>query len=35
VAGKDVWVAYNPLLENTILPQVEDLTREMNRLLAY
>jgi 2-oxoisovalerate dehydrogenase E1 component len=35
VAGKDVWVAYNPMLENVILPQVEDLAREMRRLLAY
>ncbi|MDZ7639805.1 MAG: dehydrogenase E1 component subunit alpha/beta [Bryobacterales bacterium] len=35
VAAKDVWVAYNPILENTILPQVEDLTAEMRRLLGY
>ncbi|MCC6262300.1 MAG: dehydrogenase E1 component subunit alpha/beta [Bryobacterales bacterium] len=35
VAAKDVWVAYNPILENTILPQVSDLTAEMRRLLSY
>jgi 2-oxoisovalerate dehydrogenase E1 component len=35
VAAKDVWVAYNPILENTILPQVDDLTAEMRRLLGY
>ncbi|MCW5964968.1 MAG: dehydrogenase E1 component subunit alpha/beta [Bryobacterales bacterium] len=35
VAAKDVWVAYNPMLENTILPQTHDLTREMRRLLAF
>jgi len=35
VAAKDTWVAYNPLLEDAILPQVEDLVREGERLLAY
>ncbi|MCU0227682.1 MAG: dehydrogenase E1 component subunit alpha/beta [Bryobacterales bacterium] len=35
VAAKDVWVAYNPMLENSILPQVQDLTREMRRILSY
>ncbi len=35
VAAKDVWVAYNPILENEILPQVSDLTAEMRRLLTY
>jgi 2-oxoisovalerate dehydrogenase E1 component len=35
VAAKDTWVAYNPLLEDVILPQVEDLVREGERLLAY
>lgn len=35
VAAKDVWVAYNPMLENTILPQVHDLTRELRRLLSF
>ncbi|MEO7651986.1 MAG: alpha-ketoacid dehydrogenase subunit beta, partial [Bryobacteraceae bacterium] len=31
----DTWVGYHPQLENAILPQVEDLTREMERLLEY
>ncbi len=35
VAAKDTWVAYNPQLEDAILPQVEDLVREGERLLAY
>ncbi|WP_035957866.1 alpha-ketoacid dehydrogenase subunit alpha/beta [Bryobacter aggregatus] len=35
VAAKDTWVAYNPALEDVILPQVEDLVRECERLLAY
>lgn len=35
VAAKDTWVAYNPELENVILPQVDDLAREAERLLAY
>ncbi|RPI18972.1 MAG: dehydrogenase [Acidobacteriales bacterium] len=35
VAAKDTWVAYNPELEDVILPQVEDLVRESQRLLAY
>ena len=35
VAAKDTWVAYNPMLEDAILPQVEDLVREGERLLAY
>ncbi len=35
VAAKDTWVAYNPSLEDAILPQVEDLVRECERLLAY
>lgn len=35
VAAKDTWVAYNPSLEDAILPQVEDLVREGERLLAY
>jgi 2-oxoisovalerate dehydrogenase E1 component len=35
VAAKDTWVAYNPELEDVILPQVEDLVREAQRLLAY
>jgi 2-oxoisovalerate dehydrogenase E1 component len=35
VAALDTWVAYQPQLENAILPQVEDLTTEMERLLSY
>jgi 2-oxoisovalerate dehydrogenase E1 component len=35
VAAKDTWVAYHPSLEDEILPQVEDLVREGERLLAY
>ncbi len=35
VAALDTWVAYQPQVENAILPQVEDLTAEMERLLAY
>jgi 2-oxoisovalerate dehydrogenase E1 component len=35
VGGKDVWVAYNPMLENHILPQVHDLKAEMQRILAF
>jgi 2-oxoisovalerate dehydrogenase E1 component len=35
VGALDTWVGYHPQLENAILPQVEDLVREMDRLLAY
>ncbi|MEK7404947.1 MAG: dehydrogenase E1 component subunit alpha/beta [Acidobacteriota bacterium] len=35
VAALDTWVAYNPQLEDEILPQVEDLVREAERLLRY
>ena len=35
VAAVDTWVAYNPQLEDEILPQVEDLVREGERLLAF
>jgi 2-oxoisovalerate dehydrogenase E1 component len=35
VAARDTWMAYNPELENVILPQVDDLVREAQRLLAY
>jgi len=35
VAAMDTWVAYQPQVENEILPQVEDLVAEMERLLAY
>jgi 2-oxoisovalerate dehydrogenase E1 component len=35
IAALDTWVAYNPQLENQILPQVEDLVREGKRLLTF
>jgi 2-oxoisovalerate dehydrogenase E1 component len=35
VAALDTWVAYNPQLEDQILPQVNDLVREGERLLAF
>jgi 2-oxoisovalerate dehydrogenase E1 component len=35
VAARDTWVAYNPQIEDAILPQVEDLVREGERLLAF
>ena len=35
VAAKDTWVAYHPTLENEILPQIDDLVREAERLLAF
>ena len=35
VAALDTWVAYHPQLENEILPQVENIAVEAERLLAY
>jgi 2-oxoisovalerate dehydrogenase E1 component len=35
VAALDTWVAYNPQLEDQILPQVENLVREGKRLLTF
>jgi len=35
VAALDTWVAYNPNLEDEILPQVENLVEEGGRLLKY
>jgi len=35
VAALDTWVAYNPQLEDEILPQVENLVAEGDRLLRY
>jgi 2-oxoisovalerate dehydrogenase E1 component len=35
VAALDTWVGYNPSLEDEILPQVETIAREAERLLAY
>ncbi len=35
VAALDTWVAYNPQLEDEILPQTEDLIKESIRLLDF
>jgi 2-oxoisovalerate dehydrogenase E1 component len=35
VAAKDTWVAYAPVLEDYILPQIDDLVRAGRELLAY
>jgi len=35
VGALDTWVGYHPQLESAILPQVDDLARETERLLAY
>ena len=35
VAALDTWVGYNPQLENEILPQVDNLVAEADRLLSY
>lgn len=35
VASKDTHVAYNPGLEDVILPQVEDVYNELKKLLSY
>ncbi len=35
VAALDTWVAYSPQAEEEILPQVEDIVREGERLLAF
>ena len=35
VAALDTWVAYHPQLENEILPQVENIVAEAERLLAF
>jgi 2-oxoisovalerate dehydrogenase E1 component len=35
VGALDTWVGYHPVLEAAILPQVEDLVREAERLLEY
>lgn len=35
VGALDTWVAYNPELENEILPQTEDLLSEAERILSY
>ncbi len=35
VGALDTWVGYHPQLEHEILPQVDDLVRQAERLLAY
>ena len=35
VAAKDTHVAYNPALEDVILPQTDDVYNELKKLLAY
>jgi 2-oxoisovalerate dehydrogenase E1 component len=35
VGAKDTWVAYNPQMEDEILPQVSDLVAEGDRLLQF
>ncbi|MBY0508132.1 MAG: dehydrogenase E1 component subunit alpha/beta [Bryobacteraceae bacterium] len=35
VAAQDTWVAYHPTLEDAILPQVDDVVREGERLLRF
>ena len=35
VAALDTWVGYNPQLEYEILPQVENLVAEAERLLSF
>jgi 2-oxoisovalerate dehydrogenase E1 component len=35
IGALDTWVAYNPKLEDEILPQTEDLVRECERILNY
>ncbi len=35
VGALDTWVGYHPQLESAILPQVEDIAREADRILAY
>jgi 2-oxoisovalerate dehydrogenase E1 component len=35
VAGLDTWVGYHPQLEAQILPQVENITEEADRILSY
>lgn len=35
VGAQDTWVAYHPRMEREILPQVEDVEREMERVLNY
>ena len=35
IGALDTWVGYHPQLENAILPQVDDVMREAEKLLSY
>jgi len=35
IGALDTWVGYHPQLEQEILPQVDDIVKEAQRLLAY
>jgi 2-oxoisovalerate dehydrogenase E1 component len=35
IGALDTWVGYHPQLENAILPQVDDVVREAEKLLSY
>jgi 2-oxoisovalerate dehydrogenase E1 component len=35
VGALDTWVAYHPQVESEILPQTEDLEREIEAILNY
>jgi 2-oxoisovalerate dehydrogenase E1 component len=35
VAALDTWVGYHPQLEDEILPQVENVGAEAERLISY
>jgi 2-oxoisovalerate dehydrogenase E1 component len=35
IGAQDTWIAYNPRVEDRILPQTDDLQREMKKLLEY
>jgi 2-oxoisovalerate dehydrogenase E1 component len=35
IGALDTWVAYNPKLEDEILPQTQDIVRESERILNY
>ncbi len=35
IGALDTWVGYSPSLENEILPQVENIVDEAQRILAY
>ena len=35
IGALDTWIGYSPSLENEILPQVENIVEEAQRVLAY